>query len=81
IDFGEIRSGSSAVGLGGGLDADMEALLSGSVDPLAGSFKPTGTEGASADPLTDIKIPPPARAVQVPDPDADEDDDDDFDPL
>ena len=61
IDFGEIRSGSSAVSMGGGLDADMEALLSGSVDPLAGSLAPTGTD--SVDPMTEIKVPPPASTA------------------
>ncbi len=77
IDFGEIRTGSGAVGMGGGLDADMEALLAGSVDPLAGSLAPTGTDDALiappapvVDPMTDIQVPPPPAMEQAAEPDA-----------
>jgi DNA-directed RNA polymerase subunit beta' len=74
IDFGEIRTGSGAVGMGGGLDADMEALLAGSVDPLAGSLSSTGTDDVMAppvvDPMTDIQIPPPPAMEQAVEPDA-----------
>ncbi|MDF1839148.1 MAG: DNA-directed RNA polymerase subunit beta', partial [Planctomycetota bacterium] len=74
IDFGEIRTGSGAVGMGGGLDADMEALLAGSVDPLAGSLSPTGTDDVMTppvvDPMTDIQIPPPPAMEQAAEPDA-----------
>ncbi|MCA9001877.1 MAG: DNA-directed RNA polymerase subunit beta', partial [Planctomycetes bacterium] len=74
IDFGELRTGSGAVGMGGGLDADMEALLAGSVDPLAGSLGATGTDDVmlapETDPMTDIQVPPPPAMEQVSDPDA-----------
>jgi DNA-directed RNA polymerase subunit beta' len=75
IDFGDIGgTGPSSFGtpLPTGGDPDMEALLSGTIDPMAGSLPSslasTGTTGAAPDPLLPDPLAPgsPGETIMAP---------------
>jgi DNA-directed RNA polymerase subunit beta' len=72
IDFGDI-GGTGAIGFGGpapaSSDPDMEALLSGAIDPLVEALPSTGTGGVEPSSLTGSSI---ATAEEVPKPKTEE---------
>ena len=64
IDFGDLgASSASSMGAAARADQDMEALLSGSIDPLAGALPSTGTDGVEgASGAGSLAAPPPPAA-------------------
>ena len=79
IDFGEIGTGAGYGARSANLDADMEALLTGSVDPMGGSasddgldalmggsMAPTGTEGLMGGGASSAPAPAPAPEAPAP---------------
>ena len=61
IDFGEIGGGGASLG-SPGMDTDMEALLSGSVDPLAGVEEAPALAATGSDSATPAPEAPPEAA-------------------